>query len=139
MGVTISGRTPDRKRRTSPLRVGHAILSINWSLDFDTVLRDVVDSAQALMGSRYGGMVVFDAAGELQSFVTSGFDAEGHQRLIVLPEKFELFRHFSRLSKPVRVREFNGLARSLGFTGLRLPMRVDEEFVFLVGARHALS
>ena len=126
----------DLRRENETLRerlsgLSEASRRINRSLDFDTVLQDVVDSAQVLIGSRYGGMVVFDDTGELQSFVTSGFDAEQHQRLIDLPEKFALFKHFSRLSEPIRVRDFNGLVRSLGFTGLRWPVRMDEEFAFL--------
>ena len=126
----------DLRRENETLRerlsgLSEASLRINRSLDFDTVLQETVDSARALIGSRYGGMVVFDETGELQSFVTSGFDAEEHQRLIDLPDRFELFKHFSWLSEPLRVREFNGLIRSLGFTGLRLPIGVDDEFAFL--------
>ena len=126
----------DLRRENETLRerlsgLSEASRRINRSLDFDTVLQDVVDSARTLIGSRYGVMVVFDETGELQSFVTSGFDAEEHQRLIDLPDKFAPFKHFSWLSEPLRVREFNGLVRSLGFGGLRLPMRVGEEFAFL--------
>ena len=35
-------------------RMSEARRSINESLDFDTVLQEVVDSARALTGSRYG-------------------------------------------------------------------------------------
>ena len=39
-------------------KLSEASLRINKSLDFGDVLQDVVDSARALTGSRYGGITM---------------------------------------------------------------------------------
>ena len=41
-----------------------AVLRISASLDLDTVLREVVESARALTGARYGGITTIDKAGQ---------------------------------------------------------------------------
>jgi len=115
--------------RTS--RLSEAILRINENFDFDSVLQEAVDGARKLTGSRYGGMAVVDGSGELQSFVTSGFDPEEQRQFMSLPDGHALFEHFTRLSEPIRIPDFRGLARSLGFPDLKLPMRVGERFSFL--------
>ena len=71
-----------------------------------------------MTGSRYGGMAVVDGLGELQSFVTSGFDPEEQRQFVNLPEGHALFKHFTQLSEPIRIPDFRALARSLGFPDL---------------------
>ena len=71
----------------------------------------MVDSARALTGSRYDGMAVFEDSGELQSLVTSGFDAEEREQFLNLPEGQALFRHLMQLSVPFRVRDFQSHLR----------------------------
>ena len=44
-------------------RLSLAILRISASLDLDTVLQEVVDSARALTGARYGLIATVDDAG----------------------------------------------------------------------------
>ena len=44
-------------------RLSEASLRINESLDFDTVLREVLASARDLTRSRYGEFILLDAAG----------------------------------------------------------------------------
>ena len=65
-----------RRRNSSPpdrlTRLSQASLRINESLDFDTVLQDVVDSARALTASRYGAITVL---GESGSCLTSSSPA----------------------------------------------------------------
>ena len=125
-------------------RLSEAILRINENFDFDSVLQEAVDGARKLTGSRYGGMTVIDDSGELQSFVTSGFDPDERRQFMNLPEGHALFRHFTQLSEPIRIPDFRGLFRSLGFPDLDLPMRVGERFSFLAvpllyGARAAAT
>ena len=52
-------------------RLSKASLRINESLDLDTVLQEVVDSARSLTGARYGGIITLNESGQLQDFVTS--------------------------------------------------------------------
>ena len=49
-------------------RLSEASLRINESLDFDTVLQEVVDSARALTASRYGAITVLGEAGRPSDF-----------------------------------------------------------------------
>ena len=48
-------------------------MRISSSLDLDTVLQEVVDSARALTGARYGVIVTVNDTGHIEEFVTSGF------------------------------------------------------------------
>ena len=61
-------------------RLSQASLRINESLDFDTVLQGVLDSACSLTGARYGVITLLDGPGKVQDFVTSGLTAEEHRR-----------------------------------------------------------
>ena len=55
------------RRRISVLSA--ASLRISASLDLDTVLHEVVESARALTGSGYGLIITLDDAGQPQDFV----------------------------------------------------------------------
>ena len=98
-------------------RLSEAGLRISESLDLDTVLHEVVDSARALTGARYSGITTLDDAGQLQEFITSGFTPEEHQRFLDMPEGPELFEYFSQLPHPLRLRDLIGYTSSLGFSG----------------------
>ena len=67
-------------------RLSAAILRTSVSLNVGTVLHEVVESARALTGARYGVITtIVDAAGELQDFVTSGFTADEQPAARSLP------------------------------------------------------
>ena len=51
-------KNPEGRDRLS--RLSQASLRINESLDLDTVLQEVVDSARSLTGSRYGVLTTLD-------------------------------------------------------------------------------
>ena len=104
-------------------RLSEASLRINESLDLNTTLQQVVDSARALTGARYGGVVTLDQSGRFQDFVTAGLTEEERQRLLDLPEGLKLFELFSTNSEPLRLRDFSSYARSLGVTGDLMSVR----------------
>ena len=56
--------------------LGKASLRISASLDVDTVLQEIVDSARTLVGARYGVITTVNDEGALQDFVTSGLTAD---------------------------------------------------------------
>ena len=56
-----------------------ASLQVNESLDFDTVLQELVDSARALTASRYGA-ILRDEAHNLVTFCLSRASANGRKR-----------------------------------------------------------
>ena len=80
-----------------------ASLRISASLDLETVLNEVVDSARALTGARFGAIATIDETGAPQDFVTSGFTEEEHRRLAEWPDGPRLFEHFRDLPGPVRI------------------------------------
>ena len=112
-----------------------AILRINASLDVDSVLREVVDSARALTGARDGVIATTDERGAVRDFVTSGFGPEKyHQALMEWPDGPRLFEHLYALAAPLRLSDFDGYIRALGHTSfpvrygtfLAVPMRHRE-------------
>ena len=110
----------DLKRENEALRariaaLNAAILRISASLDLDTVLREVVDSARALTGARYGLIATVDEAEQPRDFVTSGLTPEEHRRVLDWPDGMRLFEHMRDLPGPLRVDDLPGLIQSLGY------------------------
>ena len=109
------------RRRISVLSA--ASLRISASLDLDTVLHEVVDSARALTGSGYGLIITLDDAGQPQDFVSAGLSAEEHRRLVEWPDGPRLFEHFRDLPGVLRLADVHAFVRSLGFSADLLPSR----------------
>ena len=91
-----------------------AILRINASLDLDTVLGEVVESARALTGARWGVIATVDEAGAPGDFVFLGFTPEEQLELYTWPDSARLFEHFRNLPGPLRVDDLSGYVRALG-------------------------
>ena len=100
-----------------------ASLRISASLDLETVLNEVVESARALTGARYGAIATIDEAGVPQDFVTSGFTAEEHRNMEEWPDGPRLFEFFRDLPGPLRIPDVPAYVRSLGFSSDRLPSK----------------
>ncbi len=100
-----------------------AMLRISASLDLDTVLQEVVESARTLTGARYGAMATVDEHGVPQDFVTSGFSEDEHRQMVEWPEGPRLFKHFRDLKEPLRISDITEYVRSLGFSTDLLPTR----------------
>ncbi len=101
-------------------RLSQASLRINESLDFDTVLQGVLDSACSLTGARYGVITLLDDSGRIQDFVTSGLTSEEHRRFTDLPEGMMFFEYLSRITEPLRLSDFHSYTRALGLPEFRL-------------------
>ena len=67
-------------------RLTAAILRVSASLNVNTVLQEIVDSARALTGARYGFIMTMDDRGRLQDLVSSGLSKEELQRVLTWPE-----------------------------------------------------
>ncbi len=100
------------RARTATLNA--AILRINASLDLDTVLGEVVESARALTGARFGFIAAVDEAGAPHGFVLSGVTPEEEQELLAWPGSVRLFEHLRGLPGPLRLADFAGYVRALG-------------------------
>ena len=92
-----------------------AILRINASLDVDTVLREVLESAIALTGAARGMITSGDDA-ILDDVLTSGLTAADFRRLEEWgPEALRFFDHLNGLPGPIRLPNLAAYVRSLGY------------------------
>ena len=91
-----------------------AILRISASLDVDTVLREVVDSARALTGARYGVIATIDEAGRPLGHVASGLTPEEAQQMAAWPDAMRLWEHLRGLDGPLRLDDLGEYVASLG-------------------------
>ena len=98
-----------------------ASLRISASLDLETVLHEVVESARALTGARYGAIATIDESGLPQDFVTSGFTDEEHRQLVDWSDGHRLFEYFRDLPGVLSLPDIHAYMRLLGFTPDRVP------------------
>ncbi len=90
-----------------------ASLRISASLDVNTVLRGVVESARSLTRSRFGAIVTIDGSGQIQEFVTSGITPEEKQGMANWADGPRLFAHFRDLPGALRIRDLPAYVESL--------------------------
>ena len=100
-----------------------ASLRISASLELETVLTEVVESARTLTGARFGAIATIDETGTPRDFVTSGFTEEEHRRLAEWADGPRLFEHFRDLEGPLRIADVPAYVRALGFPTDRLPSK----------------
>ena len=112
-------------------RLSQASLRINESLDLDTVLQGVLDSACSLTGARYGVIALVGASGRIEDSVTSGLTPEEHQGFMDFPEGMPFFEYLNGISEPLRLRDFHRYTRSLGLPEFRPPFPVSSPLPFL--------
>ena len=112
-------------------RLSQASLRINESLDFDTVLQRVLDSACSLTGARYGVITLLNESGRIQDFVYSGLTPEESRQFAEFPNGMLFFEYLSSIGEPLRLRDFHGYARELGLPAFRPPMAVSSPLPFL--------
>ena len=111
--------------------LGAAALRISASLDVDTVVREIVDSARTLTGAGYGMIATLDAGGAIEDFVAPGLTPEERRHIGGWPHGYEFFGHLRDLQEPLRVADVSAYTRALGYdaelrlanTLLATPMR----------------
>ena len=112
-------------------KLSEACLRINESLEFKTVMQEVLDSARALTGSRYGVITIFDEERNVQDFLASGMTREQGQQLWEIPGAMQYFELLREIQDPLRLRDFQSHIRSMGLPDFRAPMPVSEALTFL--------
>ena len=112
-------------------RLSQASLRINESLDFDTVLQGVLDSACSLTGARYGVITLLSESGRIQDFLYSGLTPEESRRFAEFPNGMLFFEYLSSISEPLRLRDFHSYVRELGLPEFHPPMAVSSPLPFL--------
>ena len=100
-----------------------ASLRISASLDLETVLNDVVESARALTGTRFAAIATIDEAGAPQDFVTSGITEAEHRAIVEWTEGPRLFEYFRDLEGPLRIADVSAYVQALGFPTDLLPSK----------------
>ncbi len=102
-------------------RLSQASLRINESLDVETVLQGVLDSARSLTEARYGVITTFDGSGQVEDFIASGLTFEERHQIWETTKN----EKFCRIPAPRRVRDFATYTRLLGISEFRLPTRMS--------------
>ena len=129
-------RPDDQAREIAELRdrlsrLSQASLRINESLDFDTVLQGVLDSACSLTGARYGVITLLNESGRIQDFLYSGLTPEESRRFAEFPNGMLFFEYLSSIGEPLRLRDFHSYVRELGLPEFHPPMAVSSPLPFL--------
>ena len=97
-GRVATVKNPDELRRENEVlrdrlsRLSAAVLRVSASLDLNTVLQEVVGSARALTGARYGAITTIDACGQAREFVSSGVTSEEHRQPCRVARRAEALR-----------------------------------------------
>ena len=104
-------------------RMSEASLRISQSLDFDSVLQEVIDNARSLTSARYGALVAFDDSGKIKTLITSGITPEERPRFGDLPKGLGLLKHLNEIEEPLRLADIASHPRSVGFPKDHPPMK----------------
>ena len=97
-------------------KLSSAMLRVTSTLDVKAVLHEIVESARALSGARYGLIVTTDVAARTLDFVTSGVTEEEKREMADWPDGPRLFKHFASLPGPLRLDDLPSYLRELGFS-----------------------
>ena len=87
------------------------------------LLNEVVESARALTGARYGAIATIDETGAPRDFVTSGFTDRGAPEHGEMARRAAALRVLPRPSGPLRIADVPAYIRSLGFSPDLLPSK----------------
>ena len=103
------------KLREQISQLSEARLRIGASLDIDTVLREIVDSARELTRAEFSVIATVDDSGQAEDFVSSGLTLEEHRQMVAWCDGARIFEHFRNLPGTLRVQDASSYVRSLGF------------------------
>ena len=121
----------NRALRDRLSRLSEASLRINESLELDTVLQGVLDSARSLTGARYGVMTLLDDGERIQDFLSSGMTEVEARRIWDTPDGMRIFEYLGSLSKPLRIPDLLGLLEAMDLPGILPPESVENVLSFL--------
>ena len=98
----------------SPL--SKALLGISASLDLETVLREIAESARTLTAARYAVITTIGDDGELEDAVMSGFTPEEERLVREWDDSLKVFDTLRDMSSPLRVADMRAYVDALGFS-----------------------
>ena len=140
-GVAELKNTDERDQQIEALRnrltkLSEASLRINESLDLDTVLQRILDSARSLTDARYGVITTLDNAGQVEDFLSSGLTAAESQGLWEMPGGLKIFEYLSTIPGPLRVPDFASYLRSQGLSESCPPTEISVRAYLGAPIRH---
>jgi signal transduction histidine kinase len=100
-----------------------AVLAVGSSPELEAVLRRIVESAVTLVDARYGALGVVGEDGRLAEFIPVGLDEAEIAAIDHWPEGRGLLGQLITDSRPLRLADIAGHARSSGFPDGHPPMR----------------
>ena len=106
-------------------RLSEASLRINESLNLDTVLQEILDSARSLTDARCGVIVTLGDKGQVEDFLASGLTDEETQQVLAMPEGLKIFEYLTTIPGPLRGPDFVSYIRSQGLPEFRLPTQTS--------------
>ena len=93
-----------------------ASLRIGSSLDLDTVLQEIAESARVLTAARYSVITTIDDTGGLEDVVMSGVGPQEQGLLEGWDDSMKVFDVLQNLPSPLRVPDLHAYVRTLGFS-----------------------
>ena len=127
----MSARQEVAAQRERLSQLCEAFLRINETLDFDSVLQEVLDSARSLTGAQFGVIVLFTAQHRTAEFLFSGMTSEQASELEQLPNKWELFEYLSAIEEPLRLQDFQEYLKEQGLSEFRSPLPMSPATAYL--------
>ena len=124
----VKGPQEQRERLS---RLSEASLRISESLDFEIVLREVLESARALTDAMYGVVTLLNEAGTVETLLSSGLTPEETQQLWNWSGGAKLFEYLGATLRPLRLRDFASHTAALGLPEIILPIPVGPALAFL--------
>ncbi|MDE2807584.1 MAG: response regulator [Gemmatimonadota bacterium] len=106
-------------------RLSEASRRINESLDLDTVLQEILDSARSLTDAWCGVIVTLDDKGQMEDFLASGLTDEEIQQLFALPEGSKIFEYLTTIPGPLRVPDIVSYILSQDLPEFRPPTQMS--------------
>jgi signal transduction histidine kinase len=100
-----------------------AVLAVGSSPELEAVLRRIVEAAVTLVDARYGALGVVGEDGRLAEFIPVGLDEAEIAAIDHWPEGHGLLGQLITDSRPLRLEDIAGHARSSGFPDGHPPMR----------------
>ena len=103
-------------------RLSQASLHINESLDVDTALRAVMDSARSLTRATHVVIVTLGDSGHVEDRLALGFEPGDVEQLWQAPQAQRVYEYLNTLPGPLRVGLLEEFTGSVGIEDFRLPV-----------------
>ncbi len=112
-------QSENEKLRERLSRLSRASQRINESLDLETVLQGVVDSARSVTDARYCVVTLLDDEGKVQEYLVSGMTPQEAGQMWSFPEASHLYEYLRQIKEPLRLVDLFGHNRALNLPEVR--------------------